>query len=295
MENPFLKSDFGKGVIMHLNKPHAPTLACVYAFEMSDSTVKIGVSEDADRRKGEVQNDKCQDVLRIHSTELAPYCFMTKLERKCHEAFVDRRVRGEYFAITFEEAVAELDSHAEEIAAALHAADQQFLDRINYYYNEFLPKLQDEITAYEPDSVVCNLSVTYALKMLDGLVLIGTTQNLNETIWLLSQQYKLDIVDFHSTPFVYDENARRIEKTMHKKYAQVKVKGEFFRADFEEVSEELDRLANVEIDLYEEEIIEADYQREKLLVELLNTRLDSPLKEEVFKETANLLLGRKMF
>ena len=37
-------------------KPSPPKLGCVYAFEMGDSTVKIGVSEDADRRKGEVQN-----------------------------------------------------------------------------------------------------------------------------------------------------------------------------------------------------------------------------------------------
>ena len=54
-------------------------------------------------------------------------------------------------------------------------------------------------------------------------------------------------------------------------------------------------MASVEAEIYEEEIIEADYQRERLLVDLLNARLDSPLKEELFKETANLLLGKKLF
>ena len=39
---------------------------------------------------------------------------MTKLERRCHSTFAGRQVRGEYFDITFEEACAELDRHADE-------------------------------------------------------------------------------------------------------------------------------------------------------------------------------------
>jgi len=152
MENPFLKSDFGKGTIMYLNKPCAPTLACVYAFEMGDSTVKIGVTQDVEDRAKNVSRAKCQDILRVHNTPFAPYRFMTKLEKRCHAAFADRRVRGEYFNITFEEACAELDSHADEIADALYDADQQFLDRIDYYYNEFLPKFIETYCKAETDA-----------------------------------------------------------------------------------------------------------------------------------------------
>ena len=146
-----------------------------------------------------------------------------------------------------------------------------------------------------PRRLPSKMAFAYVFDMSDDTVKIGHTGDIEDRKARVKRERGLDVRQEHHTPALPRDDARRIEKTMHKKYAQVKVKGEFFRADFEEVSEELDRLANVEIDLYEEEIIEADYQREKLLVELLNTRLDSPLKEEVFKETANLLLGRKMF
>lgn len=124
-------------------KPSPPKLGCVYAFEMGDATVKIGVSEDADRRKSEVQRAKGQDVLRVHHTGLAPFSFMTKLEKHCHEAFAARRVHGEFFKITFEEACAELDQHADEIVDAFNAADLRFLDEVNFYFNEFLPAFNE--------------------------------------------------------------------------------------------------------------------------------------------------------
>ena len=129
-------------------KPSPLKLACIYAFEMGDSTVKIGVTQDADRRKLSIRQVKCQDVLRVHSTSLAPRDFMTKLELRCHRAFSERRGRGEYFNITFEEACAELDSHAAEIAAALHAADRRYLDEVTFFFNEFLPEYKKAKVAY---------------------------------------------------------------------------------------------------------------------------------------------------
>ena len=123
-------------------KPTPPKLSCVYAFEMGDATIKIGVTQDVEERVKSVSRAKCQDVLRIHSTELAPLNFMRVIEARCHATFEDRRERGEYFAITFEEAVAELDKYAEEIAAAFIAADQQFLDEVTFYFNEFLPEFE---------------------------------------------------------------------------------------------------------------------------------------------------------
>lgn len=121
---------------------YPPKIGCVYAFEMDDDTVKIGVTQDADRRKIEVAHAKSRDVLRACHTEYAPYSFMTRLERRCQAAFADRRVRGEYFNITFEEARAELDRHAPEVAEALREADRYLLDTIDFYFNEFLPEYE---------------------------------------------------------------------------------------------------------------------------------------------------------
>lgn len=67
---------------------------------------------------------------------------MTKIELACHAAFADKRIRGEFFDVTFEEACAELDSHAEEIADALAEADQRYLDELDYFFNEFLPEYE---------------------------------------------------------------------------------------------------------------------------------------------------------
>ena len=149
--NSFIESDFGKGFLICLKKPCAPPLACVYAFEMSDSTVKIGVTQDVEERVKSVSRAKCQDVLRIYSTELAPLDFMRIIEARCHAAFATRRERGEYFAITFEEAVAELDKYADEIADALHKADRIYLDEVDYYYNVFLPEFN---STYNNPSII---------------------------------------------------------------------------------------------------------------------------------------------
>lgn len=164
----------------------------------------------------------------------------------------------------------------------------------NYFNTPSSPLLAPPALPAPTRKPISEMAFAYVFDMSDDMVKIGHTGDIEDRKARVKRERGLDVRQEHHTPALPRDDARRIEKTMHKKYAQVKVKGEFFRADFEEVSEELDRLAKVEIDLYEE-IIVADYQREKLLVELLNTRLDSPLKEEVFKETANLLLGRKLF
>lgn len=122
--------------------PIPPKVGCVYAFEMSDNTVKIGVTTNSQKRIKTVEQQVYLKVLRWHITDFAPYTFMKKVERRCHEKFADNRVRGEYFAILFEDACAELDSHNEEIAIALKVADEKYLDELDVYFNDFLPKYE---------------------------------------------------------------------------------------------------------------------------------------------------------
>lgn len=54
-------------------------------------------------------------------------CFLDLQIARFRQNLDDRRVCGEFFNITFEEAVAELDKHAAEISAALADADQRYL------------------------------------------------------------------------------------------------------------------------------------------------------------------------
>ena len=120
--------------------PSPPQLACVYAFDMSDATVKIGVTTNVGERVKSVSRAVYLEVTRIHNTPLAPLDFMRVIEARCHAAFFGRCERGEFFNITFEEAVAELDKHADEIADAFHAADKKYLDKVIYFHEEFLPQ-----------------------------------------------------------------------------------------------------------------------------------------------------------
>ena len=126
----------------HPLRPCPPQLVCLYALEMSDGSVKIGVTKNLDKRIGNVKRSVYLDVLRTHQTALAPRRFIFSLEKICHAAFEARRVRGEFFNITFEEAQAELDRHAQSIADALHAADQKYIDVLDFYFNEFLPEYE---------------------------------------------------------------------------------------------------------------------------------------------------------
>ena len=130
-------------------RPVPPQLACVYAAEMSDNTVKIGVSINPDERVQQVASAVYLEVQRVHHTDFAPRSFMYDIEKRCHAKFADRCVRGEFFNITFEEAVDELNSHADEIVAALAKADQRYSDEINYFFNEYLPAYEKTYTADE--------------------------------------------------------------------------------------------------------------------------------------------------
>ena len=248
---------------------YSPKIGQVYAFEMQDSTVKIGVTQDAQRRIGEVENVRCLDVLRVHATDFAPYDFMTKLEVICHKAFEERRVRGEYFDITFEEAVAELDSHAQEIAAAHNKADQRLLDEINYFFNEFLPEYEHmkntnttvetkatrgEVPAPEvPTTPAPNdseeadtlairikkqfdcptdLAVVYALLMSNFTVKLGMTKDLTDRIKQIQADTKLDTLDFASTPFMARDDAAALEQYLLDKFSAYSLGGEFFDVRF---------------------------------------------------------------
>ena len=130
-------------------RPIPPQLACVYAAEMSDDTVKIGVSIHPDERIHQVANAVYLEVKRVHHTAFAPRSFMYDVENWCHAAFANRRVRGEFFNITFEEAVAELDSHADKIATALAKADQRYLAELDYFFNEYFPEYEKKQAAGE--------------------------------------------------------------------------------------------------------------------------------------------------
>lgn len=138
----------------------------------------------------------------------------------------------------------------------------------------------------------------YAFLMSDDTTKIGHSDDIEDRIKRMKREKGLEVMREHHSPKLPRDDARSIEKTLHKKYARFKVDGEFFNADYADVCNSLDR-ATAE---YSEEIITvtessgiSDYERARLLVDLCNAPVNSPLVEQLFKETANLLLGKKLF
>lgn len=256
-------------------KPSPPKIGCLYAFAMSDNSVKIGVTQNVDRRKFEVQHAKCQDILQIHCTGFAPFSFMTKLELRCHAAFSDRRLRGEYFDITFEEACAELDSHAQEIADAFNRADQFLLDEIDFYFNEFLPDYQRQVKEYAAEKEdLPEYFVVYLLELSNDTVKIGITDDFQKEIQRLFDEAQLTIRNFCTTPFMSYLDAWHIKCRCTAAFAHYHnvIVGEILDASFEAA-----RLAMFE-------------SRVDKLLKIADMMQRSPERDKILIRAANLLL-----
>ena len=85
---------------------------CVYVLQMDNDTVKIGVSADFRKRKAVVKNGSGAEVLKCCRTDYIDNADAYKIEAACHKAFKLRRLKGEFFKITYEDACAELEKHA---------------------------------------------------------------------------------------------------------------------------------------------------------------------------------------
>lgn len=144
------------------------------------------------------------------------------------------------------------------------------------------------------------LAFAYVFLMDNTWVKIGHSGEIKTRIKRVEYESNLRVIDEHHTPQLKRATAMRIERSLHKKFAAQHVEGEFYNIPFEEAKAELDKITF----LLEEEIIDVvtepeiaanELERTKLLVEMLHAPVNEQLKEKLFKETANLLLGEKIF
>ena len=84
-----------------------PDLACVYALELDNNFVKIGMSNNVDSRQGSIRRKLKMNTLRTYQTDFMPRQKANQIEKSCHKFFRDKLAyRHEYFNITFAEACA---------------------------------------------------------------------------------------------------------------------------------------------------------------------------------------------
>lgn len=91
--------------------PSSPSAKHVYAFDMGNGTVKIGVSIDVGRRRQDISNSSGMEIARWCYTEAVRDFIAYKNESECHAFFAPYRTRGEFFRIPFAEAHAKLQTY----------------------------------------------------------------------------------------------------------------------------------------------------------------------------------------
>lgn len=100
---------------MQALKSHKVSEKCVYILEMSNATVKIGVTQDLYRRQNAISTGSGLNIVRWCHTSGLPRNEAYMIENACHKTFRYKRIKGEFFEISFEEAVAELQKYADVV------------------------------------------------------------------------------------------------------------------------------------------------------------------------------------
>lgn len=83
----------------------------VYAFDMGNGTVKIGISTDVGKRRAAVSSSSGLEISRWCYTDTFPDYRAYGIESECHKFFAPRRTRGEFFKIPYEEARDKLQTY----------------------------------------------------------------------------------------------------------------------------------------------------------------------------------------
>lgn len=244
----------------HATLPSKPQYLALYAFEMSDSTVKIGVSQQVKRRSLEVANATGLDVLRVHQTGLAPRAIAFRLEKRLHNLFADRNARNEFFNITFEEAVAELDKLADEITREREKAEQLFKDECEFFETVKQQYLEQQATTVQADDTWTILSEIRSMffQILEAVNSSSKPVQVNDIRAIFLEILKIAT----SKP-----NAEKILELLLEIFKQIT-----------QVQQE-----------------KLDFERGKVLAKLVLALKASPKKERIADIATNLIVGEKVF
>jgi hypothetical protein len=100
----------------------------VYAMQRADGSVKVGISEDPDRRKGGLISETRQSVSLIFAT--AARSDARRVEDIAHKILRDGHQTGEWFVVPIESAMSAV-SQAVEIVEGLRLDTTKTIPKIN--------------------------------------------------------------------------------------------------------------------------------------------------------------------
>ena len=84
----------------------------LYVLEFTNGTVKIGITKEKEKRMRAISSASGMKITRSYFTEKIDN--VQNLETELHRHFKDKRLQGEFFDITFEEAVSEVKKRTTE-------------------------------------------------------------------------------------------------------------------------------------------------------------------------------------
>lgn len=83
---------------------------CVYALLMSNQTVKIGQTQYFERRLRQIELSAGLTVVKHYHTDYLDGQTARRIEKALHLLFADKRILGEFFNVTFEDAKSEMEA-----------------------------------------------------------------------------------------------------------------------------------------------------------------------------------------
>lgn len=85
----------------------------LYVLEFENNTVKIGITKEKEKRMKAISSASGMNITRSFFTEKIND--VQVLEKELHKHFKDKRLNGEFFRITFKEAVEEVQKRTNKI------------------------------------------------------------------------------------------------------------------------------------------------------------------------------------
>ncbi|MBR4641350.1 MAG: GIY-YIG nuclease family protein [Selenomonadaceae bacterium] len=93
-----------------------PVQMCVYALEMNNVTVKIGITSNFFKRKRNIETGSGLTVVRYFNTHYINEKYARLIESLCHGIFSPYKLEGEFFSVEFEEACKAIDSFVKMVS-----------------------------------------------------------------------------------------------------------------------------------------------------------------------------------
>ena len=132
-------------------QPSKPKKFHVYALELSNGTVKIGIAQNVSKRANTVSHSSGLHIFDVYHTK--PAVNARQVELACHKSFDNFRTKGEFFKISFKDACAEINKHLSEIDSANQIADEKYLQDVQTAWENYR-KLETEYSLPKSDLVL---------------------------------------------------------------------------------------------------------------------------------------------